>query len=129
VKFLQKKSPRRFVIRPEAIEEMKKYPWPGNVRELAKVCERFSQGQSGIVDLLMVQKSLSHQAPIQQSLHSSWKDQLRNVGLRSLIATIEKEAVEDSMIRNQGKITACIKELKISSSAFYRILQEHQLHF
>ena len=33
------------------------------------------------------------------------------------------------MKRNNGKITACIKDLKISTSAFYRILQEHQLQF
>jgi DNA-binding NtrC family response regulator len=60
-------------------------------------------------------------------MNESWDDYVRENGLRSLISQLEKRAVEDSMKRNKGKITACIKELKISTSAFYRILQENQL--
>ena len=48
-------------------------------------------------------------------------------GLKKLIQTIEIEAVKESMKRNQGVITKCIKELKISSSAFYRILDKVKL--
>ncbi len=129
VKYFQKKSSRRFVIKPEALEAMKNYPWPGNVRELSKVCERFSQSLSGIVDLALVKKTIIPQAQAQVPLVSGWEDYVQNHGLRSYITNLEKRAVEESMKRNNGKITACIKELKISSSAFYRILQEHQLTF
>lgn len=129
VKFFQKKSSRRFVIKPEALEAMKNYPWPGNVRELSKVCERFSQSLSGIVDLALVKKTIIPQAQSQIPQLSGWEDYVQNHGLRSYITNLEKRAVEESMKRNNGKITACIKELKISSSAFYRILQEHQLTF
>jgi DNA-binding NtrC family response regulator len=129
IKFFQKKSSRRFVIKTEAIEAMKKYTWPGNIRELSKVCERFSQSLSGIVDLNLVKKTIIPQGQSSIPKVEGWEDYVQNHGLRSYITNLEKRAVEESMKRNNGKITACIKELKISSSAFYRILQDHQLSF
>jgi hypothetical protein len=33
-------------------------------------------------------------------------------------------AIEQAMKINDGKITSCIKDLKISSSSFYRILAQ-----
>lgn len=129
VKNFQKKASRRFVIKPEAMDALKKYQWPGNVRELAKMCERFSQSLTGIVDLGTVKKTISPQLQNNLPQIEGWEDYVQNHGLRAYISLLEKRAVEESMKRNKGKITACIKELKISSSAFYRILQEHQLHF
>jgi two-component system nitrogen regulation response regulator GlnG len=129
VKFFQKKSSRRFYIKPEAISEMREYSWPGNIRELSKVCERFSQSLSGVVDLAMVTKTLIPQTQTALPRLEGWEEYVLNHGLRAYITNLEKRAVEESMKRNKGKITACIKELKISSSAFYRILQEHKLTF
>jgi DNA-binding NtrC family response regulator len=128
LKHFQKKSARRFVVKPEALELLKKHQWQGNIRELSKACERFSQSASGIVDAALVRKSLLN-SMTQKSLPAAENldDYILAHGLRSLIANLEKKAVEESMKRNNGKITACIKELKISTSAFYRILQEHQL--
>lgn len=129
VKSFQKKASRRYVLKSDALEALKLYSWPGNIRELNKVCERFSQNASGIIDAKEVSKHL--QSDVAGSNHSqaAWDDYIMTHGLRSLITQLEKRAVEESLKRNNGKITACIKELKISSSAFYRILQEHQLHF
>lgn len=128
VKQFQKESPRRFVIKNEALDFLKTHSWPGNIRELKKVCERFSQSMSGIIDAQTVQHSLSH-AGTSLPVGESWEEYVKEHGLRSLISQLEKKAVEDAMKRNKGKITACIKELKISTSAFYRILQENQLQF
>ena len=50
VKQFQTNSPRRFVIKQDALDVLKKHSWPGNVRELRKVCERFSQSVTGIID-------------------------------------------------------------------------------
>lgn len=127
VKKFQKDSPRRFVMKPEAIDILRTHSWPGNVRELRKVCERFAQSVTGIIDAQTVQQTLNH---VSSSLpvNESWENYVKEHGLRSLISQLEKRAVEESMKRNKGKITACIKELKISTSAFYRILQENQLH-
>lgn len=128
IKVFQKKSPRRFVMRPEAIDLLKKHHWPGNVRELFKICERFSQSITGIIDAHSVSQMLTSSA-IQNYTPENFDDYISQFGLKSLIAKLERRAVEESLKRNSGKITACIKELKISSSAFYRILQEHQLKF
>jgi DNA-binding NtrC family response regulator len=128
IRFFQKKSPRRYVVKQEAIDYLRQYRWPGNIRELAKVCESFAQSITGIVDLSLVKKSLSHKS-LNPGPMEKWQDHVLNHGLKSLISQLEKKSVEDAMKRNNGKITACIKELKISSSAFYRILQEHQLQF
>ena len=108
---------------------MKKYSWPGNIRELSKVCERFSQSLTGIVDLALVKKTIIPQGHINTLKIEGWENFVQSHGLRSYISHLEKRAVEESMKRNKGKITASIKELKISSSAFYRILQDHQLTF
>lgn len=129
IKFFQKKASRRFVIKPEAMESLSKHLWPGNVRELSKVCERFSQSLTGIVDLDLVKKTIISKPQGPSSLQEGWQEHVIQHGLRSYIASVEKKAVEEAMKRNNGKITACIKDLKISSSAFYRILQEHQLQF
>jgi DNA-binding NtrC family response regulator len=130
VKFFQKKSSRRFVIKPEALEALKDYAWPGNIRELSKVCERFSQSLTGIVNLNLVKKTIiPHTTAVSAHQLHGWEEYVQNHGLRSYISHIEKRAVEEAMKRNNGKITASIKELKISSSAFYRILQDHQLTF
>ena len=131
IRHFQKTSHRRFVLKKDAIEVLKEHTWPGNIRELMKACDRLSQNASGIVDSALVKKALK--SPTQQSQSSSsihqpeWSEQILEKGLKSLISDIEKRAVEESLKRNNGKITACIKELRISSSAFYRILQDHQL--
>ncbi len=126
VKQFQTNSSRRFVIKSEAIDVLKKHSWPGNVRELRKVCERFSQSMTGIIDAEVAHQCLSIISSATPATES-WEDYVKEHGLRSLISQIEKRAVEESMKRNKGKITTCIKELKISSSAFYRILQENQV--
>ncbi len=129
VKRFQKDSPRRFVMKPEALELLKKHNWPGNIRELKKVCERFSQSVTGIIDALTVNQSLATSTSSAVPMSEGWEDYVKENGLRSLISQLEKRAVEEAMKRNNGKITASIKELKISTSAFYRILQENQLQF
>lgn len=128
LKYFQKKSSRRFVIKPEALTYLKEHQWPGNVREFIKACERFSQEETGIISLEIVMKLISlitENIEFSQDLLS----QIQTEGLNVVIDQIEKMAVEESLKRNNGKITACIKELKISSSAFYRIIQKHQLRF
>lgn len=126
IRYFQRKSSRRFVVKPEAFELLKKYSWPGNIRELQKTCERFSQSLTGIIDQQTIRKMLEAKPESKVNI-DGWEDYVLKHGLKSLITQLEKKSVEDSLKRNNGKITACIKELKISSSAFYRILQGNQL--
>ena len=127
VKHFQLKSSRRFVLKPDVWEKLNSYSWPGNIRELMKTCEQFSQTLTGIIDASVIEKMFSA-IPVQAKF-TDFDEYIQENGLKSLISRLEKQAVEKSLQRNKGKITACIKELKISSSAFYRILQDHQLHF
>lgn len=129
LKHFQKLSPRRYVLKPDAILALKKHSWPGNVRELRKTCERFSQGVSGIIDRETVQRMLVTESISTSTIQEGWEEYVFEHGLKSYISLLEKRAVEEAMRRNNGKITASIKDLKISSSAFYRILQENQLQF
>jgi len=128
IRHFQKSSSRRYVVKPDAIGLLKKYSWPGNVRELRKTCERFSQGVSGIVDAALVSRMLGLETIGTRGVEG-WEEHVFQYGLKSYINQLERRAVEESLKRNNGKITASIKELKISSSAFYRILQENQLQF
>lgn len=128
IRHFQKSSSRRFAIKSDALELMRKYSWPGNIRELRKTCERFSQGIEGVVDSSVVSKMLGVETSSSPS-SEDWSDFVFQHGLKSYISQLEKKAVEEALKRNNGKITACIKDLKISSSAFYRILQENQLQF
>lgn len=128
IKNFQKMSTRRFVIRPEAIELLKSHQWPGNIRELKKTCERLSQASSGIIDASLVSKMFD-QAPTPKPITNEWEKEIFEMGLRTFINKLEVMAVEKAMKKNNGKITASIKDLKISTSAFYRILQENRLQF
>ena len=134
IRKIQKNSLRRFIIKAEALELLKAYTWPGNIRELKKVCEQLSQEASGIVDAATVSKLLTFKnKPVksQRNSDSLIDDEIKNYiyqnGLRQFIGDLEKEMAQDTLKKHQGKITSCIKDLRISSSAFYRILQEHKL--
>jgi DNA-binding NtrC family response regulator len=126
IRHFQKSSSRRFVVKAEAIELLKKHNWPGNIRELRKTCERFSQGISGIVDATLVGKMLGVETS-SVVITEDWEEHVFQHGLKAYIGRLERRAVEEALKRNNGKITASIKDLKISSSAFYRILQDNQL--
>ncbi|HXH29914.1 MAG TPA: sigma-54 dependent transcriptional regulator [Bacteriovoracaceae bacterium] len=127
IKHYQKLSSRRFVIKPDALEVLKKLPWPGNIRELRKTCERFSQEFNGVIDLKSIGAIVVPEAS--GTAKDEWEDHVFRFGLNSFISHLEKQAVAVAMKRNNGKITACIKDLKISTSAFYRILQGSKLQF
>lgn len=130
LKYYQKKALRRYVIKPDAMELLKQYSWPGNVRELNKVHDQLSQIMGGIIDSSHIMGLIQSSKTTPENFSmESWDDFVKEHGLRNFISQIEKRAVEESLKRNNGKITACIKELKISSSAFYRILQENKLQF
>jgi two-component system nitrogen regulation response regulator GlnG len=126
VRYFQKSSPRKFFIQPEAFDILRSYKWPGNIRELKKVCQRLALNENGIINAEIVSKMLLVKETSVKD-QSDWENVVLKSGLKSYISFLEKKAVELSLRRNNGKITACIKELKISSSAFYRIMNENQI--
>lgn len=120
------KSERRFIVKDDAMEALKSSNWPGNVRQLRKTIELLSLKTKGIItaqDLPTDVKSSDSEGKENQ-LSESQMGFIREEGLRKFIQSIEVQAVKDSMERNQGKVTSSIKDLKISASALYRIMDQ-----
>lgn len=123
IKHYQKNSSRKFVVKEDALSFMESYHWPGNIRELKLTIERISQIGQGIISLSMIQDLLAPHSEVEGKIPNP-NEIIMTIGLKNYISLLEKKTVKESMERHHGKITACIKELKISASAFYRILNE-----
>lgn len=122
IKHYQKLSSRKFVIKEDALSFLESYPWPGNIRELKFTMERISQIGQGIITLSSI-RELLQDSDFEADIPNP-NEEIIKIGLKNYISLLERKAVKESMERHQGKITACMKELKISASAFYRILNE-----
>ncbi|MFA5583406.1 MAG: sigma-54 dependent transcriptional regulator [Bacteriovoracaceae bacterium] len=116
-----KESSRKFIIKSEALKIMRNLPWSGNARELFKFLERIQDSGIGIISAKNINDFIHKN---QEPIINSDVNQILSIGLKEYIHQIERMAVIESMKRNNGKVTNCIKELKISASAFYRILKE-----
>lgn len=126
IKHFIQSSYRRFVIKEETIEMLKEYSWPGNVRELKKTVDNLSLLKKGIIEIddlpSVFKNNTSNQS--YNLLTNSQQKNILEYGLKEFIKNVEEEIVNESLIRNNGKITHCIKELQISTSAFYRIFNK-----
>ena len=125
VKFFQKKSERRIVLKECAKAHLQTLEWEGNIRELKKTLEVLSTQQSGVVkaeDIIALQRrpAVDERAWISNS-HRTY---LEENGLKGFIKRIEKEIIKEVLEKHSGKVTHAIKDLKISSSAFYRIFED-----
>ncbi len=131
-RYFQELQPRRFVVAPEALAQLATHSWPGNLRELKQFVLAVGDLSKGVVGAEDVRSLLSAKAtgstgPGVGTINDDIRAYVLAHGLRSYFQLVEREMVRDSVRRHSGKITACIRELQISSSAFYRILQEEQL--
>ncbi len=131
LRHFQRQFPRRFVVLPEALERLRSYPWPGNVREFRQAVQTLSEGNQGVVTARHVEALLgTGPAPSSGEAGLVGPEVRRYVaenGLRAYFQEVERQLAQEALERHQGKITSCIRELRISSSAFYRILQAHQI--
>ena len=123
-----KKSPRRIVVKPEAMDAIKAYSWPGNTRELLKLCELISLKSKGVIKLQDLPKHIVSEkknSDLEQEkfLTSTQVDYIEENGLKDFIKILERDVVSSCLKKNNGKIAKTIKDLRISSSAFYRVLE------
>lgn len=124
IKYFSSTASRRVVIKKEAKEILKSYSWPGNIRELQKTIEVLTLNKSGVItprDLpIKITSGLeSHNG--NDWLTDPQKNYITSHGLRNFIKKVEQETILSTLGKYNGKVTTAIKELKISSSAFYRI--------
>lgn len=129
-KFFLSRSPRRFIIKEDAVSLLKEQAWEGNIRELKKYIEILSTHKSGIISKEMINPSRGSISNESTSafITNNQLDYIEQNGLRSFIKLIEEESIIKSMNKHQGKITHAIKELGISTSAFYRIFNNLKIN-
>lgn len=128
VKAALKKSPRKVVLKTDALKALCSYAWPGNARELIKTVEVLALKSKGIIELKdLPERILSEGAysETEQSglLSEAQKLFIKENGLKSFIKSAEEQALKEALKNNDGKIAQTIKDLGISSSAFYRIYE------
>lgn len=123
IKAFLSNSPRRVIVKEEVIDLLKNHTWLGNIRELKKSVENLCNKNKGIItsEDLNLDNQLGASSSEDNYLTSEQKDFIANHGLRSFIKNIEQQTISETLNKHQGKITHAIKELRISSSAFYRI--------
>lgn len=150
IKKTLRNSPRRIVLKPDALSALLNYPWPGNARELLKACEILSMKAKGVIDVddlpdfissglmgsestfsdnlgddLSEDTSEDHSVSESKSPLSEYQRSfIAENGLKEYVKTLELHVVKETLKNNNGKIAKTIKDLKISSSAFYRIYEK-----
>ncbi len=124
IKHFLRNSPRKVILKTEALDKLASFSWEGNTRQLKKEIECLTSKNKGIIeisDIKLVDRK--PQSSYSEYLTSAQLDFIANYGLRNFIKNIEEQSLNATLKKHQGKITHAIKELRISSSAFYRIFR------
>lgn len=127
IKHFLKTTPRKVILKKEALEVLERHTWEGNTRELRKEIECLCHKNKGIIESKDIDLNKNNFNSLNKDednyLTTDQKEFIANFGLRNFIKTIEEQSLKETLNKHQGKITHAIKELKISSSAFYRIFE------
>lgn len=102
----------RITLSTEAALKLKSYMWPGNIRELENVIKH-------ALILLQDQKTIeiSH-LPLELN-KGYWGFRDLNLGLKEILHTTEKNAIEQALLENDLNIEDCAKSLKIPVRTLY----------
>tara|TARA_B100001971_G_C18268024_1_gene596414 strand:- start:94873 stop:96192 length:1320 start_codon:yes stop_codon:yes gene_type:complete len=121
IKYFLNQSPRRIILKDQALNKLLNYDWPGNTRELKRVMDNLIFSNLGIINEADI-KIFDDKSSVNESLLTKdHEEYIVNFGLREYMKKIEKEITRNILERNNGKVAKTIKDLKISASAFYRI--------
>ncbi len=131
VKHFIKKEGRQIIITDEAMTLLKRYSWPGNVRELKHIIEYLAYKENGLVQPVDLPSYITLNSspfnPDQKDdslLTSKQRHYIRTYGLKGFMEGVEKEIVNEVLRENDYKVRPTIKQLKITSSVFYRIYEK-----
>lgn len=111
-KFGLKKS---ISLSTEAAMKLTSYEWPGNIRELENVIKRalILMGNDNVI-------AVSH-LPLELN-QGYWAFREMNLGLKEILETTEKHAIEQALIENNLNIEECAQALKMPKrTLYYRI--------
>jgi two-component system NtrC family response regulator len=97
---------------PDAIRTIKTYPWPGNVRELENRVKRaviMAEGQKI--------------TPTDLELNISYS-KYESKGLKEVRETVEREMIQNVLVKNKRNITKAAEELGISRPTLYELMEK-----
>ena len=118
-------SPRKVIIKDCALNSLLKYNWPGNTRELKKVISNLQHKSSGIISKKEL-PSKTMDPLINLTISNSnvvnikTVNEIKKHGLAKVIANFEEEIIEHFYQKNNQHVRSTLRELKISSNAFYK---------
>ncbi len=138
IKHFLKSSTRRIVIKDDVIDLLSTYRWPGNIRELEKTIEILTAKDHGIISIsdlpdrfLNTNQTLQYNRDCSRNLLPNISEEsIRENGLKKTLEDIENTLVQHFYKRNKQKVRITLKDLKISNSSFYKVLnrmKENQL--
>lgn len=125
--FLLKKymnTGRRILLDEEASQMLRQYSWPGNIREFQSVMRRLKSQKNALIDAETLSGLLESKTSVNET-SSSFNTILKEAkehGLSHYLKKIEKEITKRTLNQNKNLVRKTIKDLKLSKSAFYRII-------
>jgi len=108
------------VLTAEAMHLLCRYSWPGNIRELENILERAAV----LAENHHIQPE---DLPIAAGEETEVPRDLNGLDLNSLLAQVEKQAIEKAMAKAAGIKTEAARVLGIKTSALYYKLEKYGL--
>ncbi|MGD7045536.1 sigma 54-interacting transcriptional regulator [Jeotgalibacillus proteolyticus] len=110
-------------VSPAAIKQLMDYAWPGNVRELENVLSRamiFMHHQETMIET-------KHLIPLHTSHVQQTKTDEQKGTLAEQLEQLEKQIIEQTLVKYKGNKTAASKELDISIRNLYYKIEKYEV--
>ncbi|MES2474718.1 MAG: PEP-CTERM-box response regulator transcription factor [Verrucomicrobiota bacterium] len=111
----------------QALKAISRHPWPGNVRELQNRVQRaviMADGNRIHCDDLEIVPGVTSAGAETPFAGGTSVDVSRAGGLREARETLERELVQQALVRNEGNISAAAKSLGISRPTLYELMSK-----
>jgi two-component system response regulator AtoC len=110
-------------VDPEAMGRLRGYPWPGNVRELQSVLQQALLKATGTVLLpAHLPEDLTKEPPASEASERATRN-----GSGSMLADLEREAIQQCLIQTGGNRQRTAERLGISTRTLLRKIREYSL--
>ncbi len=124
-----KKSGRQIVLTKDAQTALEAYGWPGNTRELISVADFLKLNDKGLIEksdlpLEVLQPTKRSMEENDNFLSEAQTTYILKNGLNLFVKKAEQQIAKQVFLKNQHKIRPTLKDLGISSTTLYRILEE-----
>jgi DNA-binding NtrC family response regulator len=111
---------KRVVLTREALECLMEYTWPGNYRELNREIEVLKHGEKRVIGLSQLPSKFLHRESKPDLDYSLLYERALDSGLKEVLLSVESELIRIGLQQNEGHVRRTLKDLRISSQAYYR---------